>query len=105
MTTGANTSPTSALDKFTYSSGLMVTGVSPASGPTAGGTVVTITGTGFTAASTVNFVTAGAATNVQFVNSTTLKATSPAGSGQVDVTVTTTGGTSATSALDKFTYL
>ena len=32
-------------------------------------------------------------------------ATSPAGTGKVDVTVTTAGGTSATSASDKFSYL
>src|SRR5215831_14704211 len=82
-----------------------VNGVSPASGPIIGGTVVTITETVFTAGATVAFG-ANAATNVQFVNSTTLKATSPAGAalGKVDVTVTTAGGTSATSALDQFNY-
>jgi hypothetical protein len=106
VTTTGGTSATSAADLFNYRAAPTVTGVSPASGPTAGGTVVTITGTGFTAAATVDFGTGNPAPTVQFVNSTTLKATSPAGAaGKVDITVTTTGGTSATSALDQYTYL
>jgi len=39
-----------------------------------------------------------------FVSSTELMATSPAGTGKVDVTVTTLGGTSATAVADKFDY-
>ena len=39
------------------------------------------------------------------VNDTTITADSPAGTGTVDVTVTTPGGTSATSAADQFTYI
>ena len=38
------------------------------------------------------------------VNPGKLTATSPAGTGTVDVTVTTPGGTSATSAGDQFSY-
>ena len=38
-------------------------------------------------------------------SATSITATSPAGTGTVDVTVTTTGGTSATSAADQFTYV
>ena len=83
-----------------------VTGVSPTSGPVIGGTTVTITGTGFTAGAKVDFGSGNLAPTVQFVNSTTLKATSPAGAaGKVDITVTTTGGTSVTSAADQYTYL
>ena len=81
-----------------------VTGISPTSGPAAGGTSVTITGTGFTGATAVDFGTT-AATNVTVVNDTTITADSPAGTGIVDVTVTTPGGTSATSAADQFTYI
>ena len=44
-----------------------VTGVSPSSGPPAGGTVVTIVGTNFTNPSTVSFGT-GAGTGVVFVS-------------------------------------
>jgi hypothetical protein len=76
-----------------------VTGISPASGPAGGGT---ITGTGFTGVTAVKF---GSAASSFTVNGTTsITATSPAGSGPVDVTVTTAAGTSATSAADRFTY-
>ena len=64
---------------------------------------MTITGTGFTGATAVDFG-ATAATNVTVVNDTTITADSPAGTGTVDVTVTTPAGTSATSAADQFTY-
>jgi hypothetical protein len=80
-----------------------VTGLSPRSGFVAGGTAVTITGTGFTSGSTVEFgdVPARAVT----VSSTTsITATSPPGSGPVQVTVTTPGGTSAATAGSLFTY-
>ena len=77
--------------------------MSPTSGPAAGGTLVTITGTGFTGATAVDFGTT-AATSVTVVNDTTITADSPAGTGTVDVTVTTPAGTSATSAADQFTY-
>jgi Ricin-type beta-trefoil lectin domain/IPT/TIG domain len=99
-TTGGTSAPTSA-DHFTYTSAPVVTGVSPTSGPPAGGTPVTITGTNLTGG-TVAFgpnpatgVTCGA---------TSCTATSPAGTGTVDVEVTTTGGTSAPTSADHFTY-
>ena len=81
-----------------------VTGLSPSSGPPAGATLVTITGTGFTGATSVDFGTKPA-TGVTVVNSTTITADSPAGSGAVDVTVVTPGGSSATSPADRFTYV
>ncbi|HEV3070726.1 MAG TPA: carboxypeptidase regulatory-like domain-containing protein [Solirubrobacteraceae bacterium] len=81
-----------------------VTKVEPASGPAAGGTSVTITGTGFSGASAVKFGSANA-TSFTVNSATSITATSPTGSGTVDVTVTTPGGTSATSAADRFTYL
>jgi uncharacterized protein YhjY with autotransporter beta-barrel domain len=82
-----------------------ITGVSPASGPTAGGTSVTITGTGFTGVTALKFG-ANNGVGVTVVNSTTMTATSPAGSaGTVNVTVTATGGTSATGAANQFTYI
>jgi hypothetical protein len=81
-----------------------VTGLSPTAGPTAGGTLVTITGTGFVSGATVKFGST-AATGVTFVSSTQLTAVSPAESaGTVDVTVTTPGGTSAASSADKYSY-
>ena len=65
--------------------------VSPNTGPTAGGTSVTITGTNFASGATVKFGSA-AATNVVVVSGTTITATTPAGSaGAVTVTVTVSG--------------
>jgi hypothetical protein len=81
-----------------------VTGVSPASGPAAGGTAVTITGTNLTGATAVDFG-AAAGSSVTVNSATQITATSPTGSGTVDVTVITPGGSSATSAADQFTYL
>ena len=79
-----------------------VTGIAPTTGPTSGGTSVTITGTNLDSATSVDFgLTAGAITAD---SATSITATSPGGSGTVDVTVTTAGGTSATSGADKFTY-
>jgi hypothetical protein len=76
---------------FTYVAQPTVTGVSPSSGTTAGGTAVTITGTNFVAGAGVTFGST-AATNVVVVNSTTITATTPAGSaGAVTVTVTVSG--------------
>ena len=76
---------------FTYVVVPTVSSVSPNNGPTAGGTAVTITGTNFAAGATVTFG-GTAATNVVVVNSTTITATTPAGSaGAVTVTVTVNG--------------
>ena len=80
-----------------------VTSLSPTSGSTAGGTLVTITGTNFTGATAVDFGTTPA-TSLTVVNGTTLTADSPAGTGTVDVTVMTPAGTSATSSADQYTY-
>jgi hypothetical protein len=79
-----------------------VTSISPTSGPTSGGTTVTISGSNLTGGS-VSFG-ANPATGVS-CSASSCTATSPAGSGTVDVTVTTSAGTSATSASDQFTYL
>jgi hypothetical protein len=91
----------SAAGHFTYSPPPTVSAISPTSG--AAGTVVTITGTGFGGTHIVSFGSV-LATKVVKLSSTTLKATVPAGSGTVDLTVATPGGVSATSAADQFTY-
>ena len=79
----------------------MVTGLAPSSG--AANTVVVITGTDFLNATAVKFG-ANAAVSYNVDSATQIKATAPSGTGIVDVTVTTAGGTSATSAADQFTY-
>jgi hypothetical protein len=69
-------------------------GLDPTSGPVAGGTTVTITGTNFGAGSTVDFGTTPA-TGVTVVSPTQITATDPAGTaGATNVTVTTPDGTS-----------
>jgi hypothetical protein len=100
------TSTTGASDKYTYGLAPTVASVSPNVGAPSGGTSVTVTGTNLGGATAVNFG-ANPATNV-VVNGggTSLTATSPAGAiGAVDVTVTSSGGTSATGPADRFTYV
>jgi IPT/TIG domain len=81
-----------------------VTKLAPKAGLAAGGTSVTVTGTGFIGASAVHFG-ATPATSFKVNSSTSITAVSPAGtSGSVDVTVTVPGGTSATSSADLFKY-
>jgi hypothetical protein len=80
-----------------------VTGISPASGPTAGGTAVTITGTGLGEATGVSF--GGMTGTITADSATQITVTSPPDKGTVDVTVTTASGTSATTAADRFTYV
>jgi RHS repeat-associated protein len=81
----------------------VIIAISPTTGPAAGGTTVTVTGTGLTGATAVHFGTQ-AATSVSVTSDTSLTAVSPAGTGTVDVIVTTPGGTSAVVAADRFTY-
>jgi hypothetical protein len=83
-----------------------ITAVSPASGPLAGGTSVTITGSGFTGATAVNFGSTPASSFTANSDSQ-ITASSPAAAsvGPVDVTVTTPGGTTATGAADQYTYI
>jgi hypothetical protein len=80
-----------------------VSAVAPPFGPAAGGGTVSVTGTNFAAGDTVAFG-GSAATGVTVNSATLITATSPAGTGTVDVTVTGPGGTSATSPADQFTY-
>jgi len=64
--------------RLTQEPGLWLTSVSPASGPATGGTVVTLHGTSFEPDTRVMFSNTDA-TNVQFVDSTTMIATAPPG--------------------------
>jgi len=81
-----------------------VTSLSIASGPMAGGTVVTIGGTRFDGVSAVKFGSVDAA-SFSFVSSTQVVATAPAhAAGVVNVSVTATTGTSAAESGNQFTY-
>jgi alpha-tubulin suppressor-like RCC1 family protein len=81
-----------------------VTHVEPNQGSPSGGTTVTVTGTGFTAAMAVKFGSNSAASFTVNPGATSITAVSPPGTHTVDVTVTTPAGTSSTSAADRFAY-
>jgi len=68
---------------------------------------VTVTGTGFVVGTSTTTALFGAvaATSVNCVSATSCVLVSPAhAAGQVDITLTTPGGTSSTLAADHFTY-
>ncbi len=104
VTTGNGTSAITSADHFTYTSGStpVVTSISPTSGPAGGNTSVTINGVNFTGVTGVAFGTTAAP--YTFVSDAKITATSPAGSGTVDVRVTTGSGTSAITTADQFSY-
>lgn len=102
VTTPVGTSLATDNDEFTYLPGPTVTSVTPSVG--SAGTQVTITGSGFTGATVVQF----GANNVvpTVVSDTVVTAIAPAGAlgATVDVRVVTTNGPSPTSDNAKFTY-
>jgi hypothetical protein len=87
---------------FTYIVAPTVSGVSPNTGSTTGGTAVTITGTNFAAGATVTFG-GTAATNVVVVSGTQITATTPAHAAGA-VTVTVTVNSQSGSLSNGFTY-
>jgi hypothetical protein len=81
-----------------------VSSISPTSGPSAGGTDVTIAGSDFADVSAVDFG-AHPAANYSVNSESQILAKSPAASpGPVDVTVTTVAGKSPTGSADVFTF-
>jgi len=87
---------------FTYIAAPTIASISPPSGTTAGGTVITITGTNLTGASSVK-VNGVAATSVKVMSATSITAKTPSGTaGAKSVTVTTVGGTATKTS--GFTY-
>jgi hypothetical protein len=113
VTTPNGTSTGNSGDDFTYTNGPTVTEVSPDTGPTTGGTAITITGTGFVTGATVvigqgNGAGTGAiqATSVDVVSSTEITAVTGGGAkaGTFSLYVTIGGGTSAGNSGDDFTY-
>jgi hypothetical protein len=100
-TPNGGTSAVVTADEYTY--GPVVSGLTPNMGPAAGGTFVTISGSGFTGATAVTF--GGTAASYVVRNDTTIAATAPAGTVPANVVVTgAMGDPNATSAADVFTY-
>jgi hypothetical protein len=103
--TAAGSNALSSTDYYAYGAPT-VTALSSHSGPSAGGTVLTVTGTGFVAGDTVRFG-AVAGTGVTVLSTTQLRVTAPAGpaGSTANVTVTSPAGTSATSPADAYSYM
>jgi hypothetical protein len=92
----------SAVGAYTYTVAPTIASLSPTSGPIAGGTTVTITGTNLTGTTSVTFG-GTAATSVTVVSATTVTCTVPShAAGVVDVVLTAPGGT--VSAVGAYTY-
>ena len=79
---------------YTYLPQLRISSIAPVTGPLAGGTTVTLTGTGFTGATAVRFGTTDA-TGLTVVSATEVTVVTPAATiaGAVDVSITTPAGT------------
>lgn len=102
VSTLRGSSNTGVADQFTYLPA--ITSIGTNNGPFTGGTSVTLTGAGFIGVIDVKFGTTAAISFI--VNSDTqITAIAPAGTGTVNVTVTTASGTSMTSAMDQYTYV
>ncbi|HEX7656694.1 MAG TPA: Ig-like domain-containing protein [Sphingomonas sp.] len=101
---GGGTNAPSAADSTIVLQRPTVTSISPTAGPLAGGTTVVVTGTNFTGATGVAFG-ATPATGFTVNSATQITATAPAGTGTIDVQVTTAGGASAFTAADQYTYV
>jgi hypothetical protein len=105
VTPGGRNVDTTA-DQFTYLAPVpVVTSISPNTGPTTGGTVVTITGSGFTRATKVLFGLVPA-TSFTVVSDSQISATAPPQAASTRfVRVVTSGGISpATPNIDQFVY-
>jgi uncharacterized repeat protein (TIGR02543 family) len=104
VTTSNGTSTTSPADQFTYVPVPVVAKITPASGPTRGGTKVTIQGSNLLGTFAVHFGTKSA-TSVRVVSSSEITVVAPSGSGTVYVSVSTVGGSNQVTATSKYTYV
>jgi hypothetical protein len=105
VTTAGGTSATSTKDRFKFGP-LIITAISPATGPKAGGTTVTVTGAGFAPGTAGTMFKVGKVTvAASCASSTECTLTTPAGKvGAVDVVASVSKLKSAKSPADRFTY-
>ena len=105
VTTPVGTSAVVAGDRYTFlQPAPTITGVSPGTGPAAGGTLIAISGNDLDGATVVT-VGGVPATSFSVDSPTRISAVVPAeAAGTVDVAVTTSGGTSVHTAADQYTY-
>ena len=104
VVTPGGESPAVTADLFTYVSGPTITSLSRTSGSVAGGTKVTITGTGFSTVHSVKFGTT-TASGFTLKSATQIVVTSPAhAAGQVQISVTTGTGTTPATSNDLYTF-
>jgi hypothetical protein len=103
VTTPYGRSAADAADRYTYALVPTITSLSPSAGPAGGGTIVTVRGVHLAGALRVRFG-ARVVTRVTMVNSGALRVRAPAGSGTVQVQVTTPGGPSKETARTRFGY-
>ncbi|MEW1953745.1 IPT/TIG domain-containing protein [Terrabacter sp. NPDC080008] len=104
VSTPGGVSPVTAAGRFAYQPVPTLTAVSPALAPTKGGGVVTLSGTGYDRVSSVTFGGVPAST-VTPLSATQLRVTLPPhAEGDVDVRVTTPGGTSPVVPAGRFTF-
>jgi hypothetical protein len=104
VTTPEGTSDTSDADEFTYVDAPVITGIAPARGSTDGSTMVVVTGSGLSGATSVMFGSIAAASFTVDSDSRITAVSPPDSLGTVHITVTTPEGTSAPSTADKFLY-
>jgi YVTN family beta-propeller protein len=115
VTVGGSTSPVVVDDVYTYLTGggtapaapPAVTAVAPVSGPTTGGTLVTVTGSGFTGATAVDFGSVAGTGLAVGAGGKSLTVTTPPApyAGPEAVTVVAPAGHSPVSAGALFTYV
>jgi hypothetical protein len=105
VTTAGGSNQPGPADEFTFIAVPSVTQISPRKGPVTGGTVVTITGSGFTDANEVMFGETGTSFTVNSDTSITALAPANEGPDTSPVRVVSPGGTSTASGLDQFTYV
>jgi len=103
VSTVAGSSPANPTTRYTFLAAPTITRISPSSGPTEGGTKVTIRGSNFVGAVSVRFGTRPA-TRVHVLSSSEITASAPPGSGTVHVVVSDAGGSSRVEPAGTYRY-